>query len=154
MVYAMRYRCLNLEYSSLYFAIACIFIAFAPALVACARTTPTSHAIELAQRRVDDAITTNARQMTMGALAIQLRYNPCPCDEVLQFEAKIYGRWQYVRLVGKREFVAKLIENASSSASKAPFEAIVILESVLYHSPSGQDYYTLQVFDDRSDGAS
>ena len=52
------------------------------------------------------------------------------------------------------EFVAKLIENASSSASKAPFEAIVILESVLYHSPSGQEYYTLQVFDARSDGES
>lgn len=114
----------------------------------CGHMTPTSRSIDRVRYRVDNALSTNAHRIVSGPVRLQLRYNPCPCDDVLQVEAKIYDRWQYVRLTGRREKVASLIAPLAAGDSRKPIEALVILESALYHSPSGQDYYTLQLVDD------
>lgn len=149
----MRHGRLSFDFSVIHLAAGGILMAFVAALAtSCGHMTPTSRSIDRVRYRVDNALSTNAHRIVSGPVRLQLRYNPCPCDVVLQVEAKIYDRWQYVRLTGRREKVARLIDHVAEGDSKTPFEALVILESALYHSPSGQNYYTLQLVDDQTIG--
>ncbi len=118
----------------------CAFWAFiAPA---CASTSPEQRARHIA----DHAFRNAARSVATATGMLQMRCNPCACDDALRFEAHIYGRWQYVYVNAKRDRIEALFGDAES-CPKTPFEIPVIFDSALYEAASGQAYYSVQIPD-------
>lgn len=118
----------------------CAFLIFAAQ--ACASASPEQRA----QRIADCAFRDAARSVATGAGVLQMRCNPCACDEALRFEAHIYGRWQYVYINAKRGRIEALLGDADG-CPKTPFELSVIFDSALYEAASGQKYYSVQIPD-------
>lgn len=112
-------------------------------LSGCSSTFSVGRAVDVASYFVGESFQRAWHGMEAGELVLRTRYNPCGCDEALEYEVHLFGQWRYVRVVGKKESLETLRNFAKRRPKGASFEMEFTLTHSLYTSPSGQEFYTI-----------
>ena len=112
---------------------------------ACGPSSPGARSVADASRIIEASFRTESANLTAGPVLITTRLNLCPCDQNLIYEARIYGSWRHVYIVGNNSGLADVESAAARVPDGASFEFSYKLDSNLYTSVTGQQYYMLRL---------
>ncbi len=121
-----------------------VFLMLTTILTGCG-VTGAAGAIQKASKQVVRAYDASYEQVYANPVSLRVRLNPCACDEVLEFEAEIYGNWRHVFVKGSNEDLARLRKEGAQAGTGSAFEASFLLHHELYNSASGQQFFVLEI---------
>lgn len=108
---------------------------------ACAETSIQHRAVMRASGTLNNAFETTAKISAKQPNALRIRFNPCPCDPQLVFEAHIFGQWQYVHIENLPDLTATLDDHIPVGAQ---FQRAFIISQKLYAAASRQKLLSLE----------
>ena len=115
-------------------------------LTACSSSMPPEwRAIAATSERIRAAFVATHEAFYSRPKPIRMRYNPCLCDENLQFDAELFGQWQRISLSAQPDILQELIHSAQALPPGTPFDVPVILRSTSsYTSDNNQHFYLFE----------